>query len=1090
MASCARWYIIGFWILIHLFASLFVPAVIGFTTSRSRFIQKSPVLLVRSALDDDDDDNKNHDSSGMAAAMTTMSSAIVTRSLTQEFAASLSFSDDPILSQHRRKAFEKLQTIVGNLAEYEGAAAIELVMDKDIVKEDERINIIHINSLVFQIDRGVIILVILNSNDMVDIDKLKDLLETKKCVLASNVEHSCGFPPGSVPPIGHSPTALRTIVDEKLMLTVNNIVLVGGGGHPNVACRVRLDLLLMMEGTELADISVDADNSDEEEKTPAKESPESLRPFQKPFFPFPPPLESAAQACYDGDPEASRLHPTPVTIVGRLSGVRRMAQRLCFLDLAPPDYVGSGNSNKDQYDMPWKSVIDGADMAVQLLAGKTLCQALGDVEGPLALKRFKPGQLVLIQGKTNVGSRNSLENWLTKRSFDIVVFQYTILEEGSLKQEKPLLMPTIRVERHQNIFSNADVKTSQGSADKTIVDSLASSYLKLADIFPNEDPIVMVDDMESVNEFASCLQSVLESLPIQPFNGDDESLVPGLKNIAMFGIDCEWKPSFLMATGEPKPVLLLQISFQPLQKVFLFDMQTLARPLLASSQDMNPLETATSNALTTLFTSYRLLKIGFQLKADLRLLAGSYPHLPAFRLVHSVVEVSGIARKAMQLAKLRNSRQVVVSLAKLTEFMTRKPLSKEQQVSDWSIRPLTAQQLEYSSLDAAISPLLFEKAMKMADASWFPAEMQIGRWANDSAFSKSITSLRFMFLETPDPMAIRKLKAKQVVGEPYVVTQSWITGTDPPEVPSVPSDGGYGPYRDVNGILRVPVGLISIGDNPERMDSIVGQRVGKSKEKCLEILVEGNVNVPDGAMLEFQQRAGYVELLDGVVMFVNMPNKPGQGRQRGYPNEWINNGKSMTWFMRDYEWNGGNSRLGKKLLGKGTYGVAQKNPLVLLFVRMGKGDFLCCGPCIVSISKKTTSSEEADVKDWGLVELELEFLAFDKLMELTDFSSMIYAQEVDSNSDVGEEGSIDDISNEASKLEAAVNMLQLVERGDLITAMYLATKDCWDKSRSISFGLGAVKRVLAESTLDVDKAIKILDDAAELQGIGGSINVN
>ena len=565
---------------------------------------------------------------------------------------------------------------------------------------------------------------------------------------------------------------------------------------------------------------------------------------------------------------------------------------------------------------------------------------------------------------------------------------------------------------------------------------------------------------------------------MQPINGDDDNSVPGLKNIAMFGIDCEWKPSFLMATGEPKPVLLLQISMQPLQKVFLFDMQTLARPLLASSQDMNSLETATSKALTTLFTSNRLLKIGFQLKADLRLLAGSYPHVPAFRLVHSVVEVSGIARKAMQLAKIRNSRQLVTSLAKLTEFLTKKRMSKEQQVSDWSIRPLTPKQLEYSSLDAAISPLLLEKAMKLADASWFPAEMQIGRWANDAAFSKSITSLRFMFLESEDPTVIRKLKAKQVVGEPYVVTQSWIAGTDPPEVPSVPSDEGHGPYRDVHGILRVPVGLISIGDNLELLDSIVGQRVGKSKDKCLEILVEGNDNVPDGAMLEFQQRAGYVEFRDGVVMFVNMPNKPGQGRQRGYPNEWINNGKSMTWFMRDHEWNGGNSDLGKKLLREGANGVVQKNPLVLLFVRMGKGDFLCCGPCKVSTSKQTPG-EESDVKDWGLVELNLEFLAFDKLMELTDFSSMIYAQEVDSNSDGGEDGSIDDISNEASKLEAAVTLLRLVERGDLITAMYLATKHCRDRSRSIGFGLGALKRALEESTLDVENAVKSIDEAAE-----------
>jgi len=364
--------------------------------------------------------------------------------------------------------------------------------------------------------------------------------------------------------------------------------------------------------------------------------------------------------------------------------------------------------------------------------------------------------------------------------------------------------------------------------------------------------------------------------------------------------------------------------------------------------------------------------------------------------------------------------------------------------------------------------------MKLADVSWFPHKFQIGRWADDSAFSKSVVSLRFMFLDSNDPMVIRKLKAKRIVGDPYVVTQSWATGMDGPELPSVPSDEGHGPYRDVQGILRVPVGLISIGGNKTHLDSIVGLRLRKSKDKCLEMVVKDNKNVPDGAMLEFHQRAGYVEFRDGVVLFVNMPTKSSNGRARGYPNEWIDNGKSMTWFMRDHEWNRGTSELATKLQG----GI-NNDVLVLLFVRMGKGDFLCCGPCKISVSE--VIGDESDVKDWSLVQLNLELLAFEKLKGLQDFTSMVLADEIDSNSEEGEsrdEGTIDEMTNEKSKMEIAQALLRLVDDGDLISAMYLASKNQRDKSRSIRSGLDTLRSTLVQSTLDVSNAVKIIDSTA------------
>ena len=1039
---------VGWYLIVPLIISSFlISRTKGFTARLFNHRSTTNQILFRSSTFDDD-------------------SMSILQSTTD--LASLSFGEDPIISEKRRRAFEKLKLAVMSLAEYEGLEAVQLVPSED-EKAQEYEAVTKINSLLFQVEnKNETVLVILNSKKKVDMTKLKEVLDASWCSLADEalVEPLCGFPPGSVPPIAHSPNVLRTIVDIDLMQ--DGAVLLGGGGHPDMACRIRVDMLLALEGVHLADISFDDEGA-------SSKSFKTRKPFYKPFFPYPPPPITTAQACYSqGFPNP--LQPIPVTLVGRISGVRRMSQRLCFIDFAPPNYSGSGNSMLDQYDLPWRSAIDGNDMAVQLIAGKTMCQTMGDEEGSTAMKRFKPGQLLIVEGMTNVGNRDSLGNWMNKRSFDVVLINFTILDEVGFRPEKSQPIPIIKLERTKHALSSTELRRMHISAEipSTLPVGSAQDFLKLSDIFPKEDAIVLVDSIETVSDFTAGLEEILQSLPLEPINGDDENSVPGLKNVAMVGIDCEWKPSFMASPSEPHPVLLLQISIQPLQKVFLLDLQNLLRPLLAPLEEMNLLEIAVSDSLTKLFLSKQLLKIGFQLKADLRLLAGSYPHVSSFRVFHSVLDVSLLARKSMQLAKIRNSRQLAGSLASLTEFLVKKPISKEQQVSDWSMRPLTNAQLEYSSLDAAISPHLFEKAMKLADVSWFPHKFQIGRWADDSAFSKSVVSLRFMFLDSNDPMVIRKLKAKRIVGDPYVVTQSWATGMDGPELPSVPSDEGHGPYRDVQGILRVPVGLISIGGNKTHLDSIVGLRLRKSKDKCLEMVVKDNKNVPDGAMLEFHQRAGYVEFRDGVVLFVNMPTKSSNGRARGYPNEWIDNGKSMTWFMRDHEWNRGTSELATKLQG----GI-NNDVLVLLFVRMGKGDFLCCGPCKISVSE--VIGDESDVKDWSLVQLNLELLAFEKLKGLQDFTSMVLADEIDSNSEEGEsrdEGTIDEMTNEKSKMEIAQALLRLVDDGDLISAMYLASKNQRDKSRSIRSGLDTLRSTLVQSTLDVSNAVKIIDSTA------------
>jgi len=208
---------------------------------------------------------------------------------------------------------------------------------------------------------------------------------------------------------------------------------------------------------------------------------------------------------------------------------------------------------------------------------------------------------------------------------------------------------------------------------------------------------------------------------------------------------------------------------------------------------MTDLETVASQALSKLFSSSQMIKTGFQLTHDLKNLAGSYPHIPAFRSVSAVVEVASIVKRSI-LQQSSNtyvehqSKQVTSSLSKLTNHLLGKPIHKAQQVSDWSSRPLSEAQREYAALDAAVTPALLEKAMadshnndKIGNHSWLGAE-------------DALMSMRFELVEErhADPAALRKRNAKQVVSHHWLLAQSWPTGQEPPTPRVVVADGTHG----------------------------------------------------------------------------------------------------------------------------------------------------------------------------------------------------------------------------------------------------------------------------------------------------------
>lgn len=871
------------------------------------------------------------------------------------------------LSQATNERQEFVRTLE-SLLQHAPANDIRLVDADEYVVHDT----VPINSLVFEVvaDPQAYILAILSADDRVNLTTLQtavceDRNDDSVAVQLSSpdrVESLCGFPPGCVPPLGLSSPPLFTVVEASLQHEQG--WLQGGGGAIGRSTLVTIQALL-----EQPDVRVASFREDYLQKTISSkilaESSELEEP--KPFFAVAPPPQDVARLVYQQKKtDTNPIQPVAFSTVGRISGIRRMARALAFCDLAPV------TGEHGPMDLPWRSGTDGNDMAVQLIAGKTLSERLGGEEaGAEVIKRLKVGRLVLVTGVTNVQNRESLKNWYKNNSFDLVVGSIQILDERGSDFWIPL-QPNAAPTSMNSVLAPArrPPRSSQAAP--------GMSYLSINQLYgkPSEDTepyVTLVDNLGAVVEFSDRLSSLLLAL----------TTLPEAQPVELVGIDCEWRPSFLAESANiPQPVLLLQVCLHSLKKIYLFDLKTLLRPLLGASEEMNNVEAAVAATLGDLLLSTRLVKVGFQLVQDLRRLSASYPHITAFQLVNGILDASRLSKKVMQLAKMKNARILTASLSRLSETFLNHTLNKEQQCSDWSSRPLVYEQLEYAALDAAVTPVIVESLLQKVDAK-FVSTPQVGRWKDDSSFTDHITSWRFLFLETPDDSAIRKLDAKRIVGNEYVVSQNWITGTStPPKLPSVSSDG---PYTDVKGVLRIPPKMLSIQSEPLNalLRASLGRSVGRSKDHCVKVLTR-HLSLPEGSRVDFPHRSGCVEFHDCVALFVNMQSA---SRTSTYPNAWLEGGKVLTWFLRENDWKQGASSLARKLMWS-----EEKPSLIALFVRTAQGSFICCGTCRVELWAEGNSIENVASCEWELVGLKLHLLDWEELQKLEEFQALLGSQ--------------------------------------------------------------------------------------------------
>ncbi len=880
-----------------------------------------------------------------------------------------------------------LQTVVGLQAKRWDS--IRIVKESQIPTD---VAIRHINSIVFTIDTVDIkgyVLAILDENDRVNVTRLeqavvesthlldgderRDLLSLAPIEQLSQI---CGFSSGTVPPLGLSPAPVLTVVEKSLVdpPTDDNhpTILVGGGGLPHqsilLSVQTLLDITTQLKVSTFREGPIVRHPSSFNERSSTTRSKEILsghqnERFQKPFFAVSPPDAQLALQIIKGEDSQQVLQPEWVSIVGRISGVRQMARRLVFCDLAPPI---AASPAEDIH--PWRSPGTGIDMAVQLILGKTICQRMGIEQAELALRRVKPGQMVMIQGKTNVGNRDSLKNWVTKTSLDIVVYHFDHLQTET---EGSVWTPTISGGETTKPHSSTKGSTAEIKPSIKIIDL---PYLKLEDVYPDtslDRAVMIVDDLPGIQRFHCHMMQWLETHPNQ---------------VGMVGLDAEWKPNFL-AREEPQPVLLLQICLHDLRETFLMDLQTLLRPLCEKSEPMNEIESATSETISLLYQTERLVKVGFQLQNDLQRLAASYPHIHAFCEIHSVLEISKLGMKAPQMIKEASKARIATSsLVKMTEIFLQRTLNKEEQISDWSIRPLSHSQVEYAALDAIVTPYIADRFLSSVRARFTASPtITLGRMENDTAFKGFLTSWRFLPIHATETIAIQRWNAKRLVGDSFLVSQTWTSGDIPPTLPTSPSEDKYAPFVDLHGIRRVP--SQTVGIDATKIDSMLGTWAAKSKERCVLNLVDsGEYDLDelssDSSRLDFQARSGFVELANAVVLFVTLPTTDGRSQSRSYPNEWLEDGSILTWFIKEYDWQRGSSRLAEKM----TDGTND----VILYVRRGKGIFFCCGRCrVVTLDAENRKNLGSRSDQWSILKLYLLLQDFGRLQDFDDFRGLV-----------------------------------------------------------------------------------------------------
>lgn len=153
------------------------------------------------------------------------------------------------------------------------------------------------------------------------------------------------------------------------------------------------------------------------------------------------------------------------------------------------------------------------------------------------------------------------------------------------------------------------------------------------------------------------------------------------------GFDSEWKLS-VGELAQSKPTLI-QLAFS--EKVILID--------ILGFKDRKILDLK----LFEVFYNENIVKVGVNLKCDLKILNKSFPEMSCFKLENF--------RRHVDLVNLhkKHFKTEPGGLSSLSEMHIAGSVCKNERFSNWEFRPLRDSQLHYASMDALISLSIFLK---------------------------------------------------------------------------------------------------------------------------------------------------------------------------------------------------------------------------------------------------------------------------------------------------------------------------------------------------------------------------------------------
>lgn len=173
-------------------------------------------------------------------------------------------------------------------------------------------------------------------------------------------------------------------------------------------------------------------------------------------------------------------------------------------------------------------------------------------------------------------------------------------------------------------------------------------------------------------------------------------LSQALATSVLLGIDTETKPNFIANKPRHK-TSLIQIATRSAggqECVFVVDLLH-----ICPSQQMSQL---LNEALLEVGTRRNCIKIGQGLAQDFNEMCVAYPMMNGFRVVHNILETFNFMKY------LQPELTHTLSLKTLVKQYLNCNLVKTQQMSDWSRRPLTDEQLHYAACDALVLLRLYD----------------------------------------------------------------------------------------------------------------------------------------------------------------------------------------------------------------------------------------------------------------------------------------------------------------------------------------------------------------------------------------------